>query len=54
MLSSSSSGIRETTSHAREPKNSPRNSSLHSKFFTMSPVVHELASMSQVITTLNP
>jgi hypothetical protein len=48
MLSSSTTGIRETSSRARDPSHSPRGSSLHSKFFTMSPVVHELAAMSKV------
>jgi hypothetical protein len=48
MLSSSSTGIREAHSQSRDVKHSPRNASLHSKFFTMSPVVHELAAMSQV------
>ncbi len=47
MLSSSSTGIREAHSQSRDVKHSPRNACLHSKFFTMSPVVHELAAMSQ-------
>jgi hypothetical protein len=48
MLSSSSTGIREAASQPIGAKHSPRNACLHSKFFTMSPVVHELAAMSQV------
>jgi hypothetical protein len=48
MLSSTTTGIRESATHARDPTHSPRAASLHSKFFTMSPVVHELAAMSQV------
>jgi hypothetical protein len=48
MLSSTTTGIRESATHVRDPTHSPRGASLHSKFFTMSPVVHELAAMSQV------
>ena len=48
MLTSSNGGIRQTSARANDAKNSPRNVSLHSKFFTMSPVLHELAAMSQV------
>jgi hypothetical protein len=48
MLTSTSRGIRESSSQSHTATIHCRKSSLHSKFFTVSPVVYELAAMSQV------